>query len=532
MKKENDPESIPFMLKCDVEDVLNKIEDNTSSCWNRFRQSRELVLVVVTIAIALDMMLYSAVLPILPAMLANMVKQCQRSTASVAGRNTTANRTFTSQPDDNDMTPEELTKRFVDRHQITPVIGHHQTQLSRHEPCPVNTRNTTGSETITQGNSNTDNATYIAISQSLDNNMDNCTYGLTIQHQVGLAAAAKPAAEIFSNVIAGYLVDRHDGKVIMVAGFVFSFAVNLAFAFAQNFEVLISARIGQAVTSSMAIVAGFTLIASTFPKGNERSQAMTVVYSGISIGPLVGYPFGILYEVAGQQAPFLILAALSLVDGLLRVMIKSPTKAEYFEDRNRASCSMKEFLEILKDPYLASLNFCSFISDTCIGITTSSSTIWVIKNFAATQWQIGVILSITQIAQLLSLKVGATLGQIYGQWKVLFLSLWVIAIALLTYPFSRTIWETLGPHCLFRLGLGLFMSVATPMISDITDLRHESRYGPVFGLKSACFNLGLTGGALLGGYIQLGVLYRIAGLTCILASFSAFAVRNPHAGKG
>jgi MFS family permease len=546
----------------DTED-MEPNEESTTSCWNKLRQSQGLVLIVVTIAIALDMMLYSTVLPILPAMLAGMTGQCpasmlgttsfnvnsQNVTPEALGNrpNIATNRTV-ARFGKKSAPLETLTHRlnitadrksyFENERTVNSTSSQSQSKIMQSETLTnrAKTANLTSSyfdnkntpsgfsdwnykktvkqQNLTQRGSSMDNETHVA-------------YSISLESMCGLTTAAKPAAEMISNVIAGFLVDKYDERVIMVAGFVLTSAVTLAFAFARDIVVLVSARIGQAVTSSMTLVAGFALIASTFPTGNERSQAMAVVYAGVSIGPLVGYQLGSLYEVTGQQAPFLILAALSLLDGLLRVMVRSPKKAEQYYEMKRKGGTISTFIRLLRDPYLIAIFVGSFTCDACIGILTSSSTLWVIKHFNTTQWQIGLLLSVTQIAQLISLKIGATVGQMYGQWKVFFIGLWMIAVSFITYPFSRTIWETLGPHSLFRIGVGFMLSVTSSMLSDVADLRHQSRYGPVFGLKSACFNLGLTVGAILGGYINFDILYRVAGVVCMLTSFSACAVRNP-----
>jgi DHA1 family solute carrier family 18 vesicular amine transporter 1/2 len=46
----------------------------------------------------------------------------------------------------------------------------------------------------------------------------------------------------------------------------------------------------------------------------ERSKVMGTVLGGIAAGVLIGYPFGgVLYNMAGKTAPFVIIASLTLV---------------------------------------------------------------------------------------------------------------------------------------------------------------------------------------------------------------------------
>lgn len=59
------------------------------------------------------------------------------------------------------------------------------------------------------------------------------------------------------------------------------------------------------------------MLAAAYPDDSERGSTMGIVIGGYGLGLLIGPAYGgILYHFsAGKELPFLILAALALVDG-------------------------------------------------------------------------------------------------------------------------------------------------------------------------------------------------------------------------
>ncbi|CAF0868562.1 unnamed protein product [Adineta steineri] len=79
------------------------------------------------------------------------------------------------------------------------------------------------------------------------------------------------------------------------------------------------------------------MIADNFPDDHERGKMIGHATSGVALGVAVGPVFGgILYHYYGKAVPFLILAGIALVDGLLRLSIVStestPEKQKLIED--------------------------------------------------------------------------------------------------------------------------------------------------------------------------------------------------------
>lgn len=73
---------------------------------------------------------------------------------------------------------------------------------------------------------------------------------------------------------------------------------------------------------------------------------MGIALGGLALGVLIGPPFGgIMYEFVGKSAPFLILSALALGDGVLQLFMLQPSVVHQESDPP----SLKA---LVMDPYI------------------------------------------------------------------------------------------------------------------------------------------------------------------------------------
>lgn len=95
----------------------------------------------------------------------------------------------------------------------------------------------------------------------------------------------------------------------------------------------------------------------------ERGNAMGIALGGLALGVLIGPPFGgIMYEFIGKTAPFLILSALALGDGVLQLFMMQPKIAIQESDPP----SLKS---LVSDPYIliaAGRSNCSICIPYCM----------------------------------------------------------------------------------------------------------------------------------------------------------------------
>ena len=139
----------------------------------------------------------------------------------------------------------------------------------------------------------------------------------------GYLFASKACVQLLIGPFSGHIIDRVGYEKPMMFGLVIMFFSTGVFAFGQSYGVLFFARSLQGVGSAFADTAGLAMIADRFSDEAERSKMLGIALAFISFGTLVAPPFGgVLYDHAGKEAPFIILAIICLADagGLLMVM--------------------------------------------------------------------------------------------------------------------------------------------------------------------------------------------------------------------
>uniref|UniRef100_A0A8C3Y1L8 Solute carrier family 18 member A1 n=1 Tax=Catharus ustulatus TaxID=91951 RepID=A0A8C3Y1L8_CATUS len=134
--------------------------------------------------------------------------------------------------------------------------------------------------------------------------------------RVGLLFASKALVQLLVNPWVGLLTNRIGYHIPMFLGFTIMFLSTVMFAFSGTYTLLFIARALQGIGSSFSSVAGLGLLASVYPDDAERGSAMGIALGGLALGVLIGAPFGsIMYEFVGKASPFLVLAFLALLDG-------------------------------------------------------------------------------------------------------------------------------------------------------------------------------------------------------------------------
>ncbi|XP_077924355.1 chromaffin granule amine transporter isoform X4 [Halichoerus grypus] len=258
------------------------------------RESRKLVLVVVFVALLLDNMLLTVVVPIIPNFLyATEFKEI--NTPLYLGLTTISQHVLTS--------PAFSTIfSFFDNN-----------TMAIEESAPSGTAWTD------------DNAGTIPppVTGAIPAQQNNCLQGTEFLEEenlrVGVLFASKALMQLLVNPFVGPLTNRIGYHIPMFAGFVILFVSTVSLG----------------------------MLASVYTDDYERGRAMGIALGGLALGVLVGAPFGsVMYVFVGQSSPFLILAFLALLDGALQLCILQPSKV------SPESARGTPLLTLLKDPYI------------------------------------------------------------------------------------------------------------------------------------------------------------------------------------
>lgn len=171
------------------------------------------------------------------------------------------------------------------------------------------------------------------------------------------------------------------------------------------------------------------MLADRFTDDKERGNAMGVALGGLALGVLIGPPFGgIMYEFVGKSAPFLILSALALMDGMLQLIMLQPFKPV---ESVVAEADAPTLKSLISDPYILVAAGAITFANMGIAMLEPSLPIWMMDRMGASRWEQGVTFLPASISYLIGTNLFGPLGHKIGRWLAALLGLVIIGICLL-----------------------------------------------------------------------------------------------------
>lgn len=456
-----------------------------SAYLQRCRESRRLVLVIVAIALLLDNMLLTTVVPIIPEFLYE-IRHPNESMAAL----TTASTTITV------TTPAPL------------------------QPCNSPSGNVSEPASTVF---DTSNITTLSPQQALQQKRHEDLIKETVP--VGMMFASKAFVQLLANPIVGPLTHRIGYSVPMFTGFIIMFLSTLIFAFGRSYGVLFLARALQGIGSSCSSVSGMGMLAERYPDDKERGNAMGIALGGLALGVLIGPPFGgVMYEFVGKSAPFLVLSALALGDGLLQLLMLQPGVVRQESDPP----SLKA---LVMDPYIIVAAGAITFANMGIAMLEPSLPIWMMDTMHAGRWKQGVTFLPASVSYLIGTNLFGPLGHRMGRWLASLLGLIIIGICLMCIPMAHNMNHLIVPNAGLGFAIGMVDSSMMPELGYLVDIRHTAVYGSVYAIGDVAFCLGFAIGPALSGTLvnTIGfewMLFGIAILNFLYAPLM-YLLRNP-----
>ncbi|XP_073998410.1 vesicular monoamine transporter isoform X2 [Rhodnius prolixus] len=442
------------------------------------RESRKLVLVIVAIALLLDNMLLTTVVPIIP--------------------------------------------KFL--YDIDHPNEHLSNSLDENVPAPTPTPSITTTQSADFDYNNTYNYTYGNVTElTKDERRHKDLVEETVA--VGMLFASKAFVQLLANPFVGPLTHKIGYSIPMLAGFIIMFISTIIFAFGRTYAILYMARALQGIGSSCSSVAGMGMLAERYPDDKERGNAMGFALGGLALGVLIGPPFGgFMYEFIGKSAPFLVLSALALIDGLLQMLLLRPGIVR----QETESPSLKA---LITDPYILLAAGAITFANTGIAMLEPSLPIWMMDTMGASQWEQGVTFLPASISYLIGTNVFGPLGHYMGRWLATLLGLIIIGICLMCIPLASSINHLIVPNAGLGFAIGMVDSSMMPQLGYLVDIRHSAVYGSVYAIGDVAFCLGYAIGPALSGTLVNTIGFEWM-LTCIALLNFIYApllimLRNP-----
>lgn len=440
-----------------------------------YRESRNLIVLIVAIALFLDNMLLTTVVPIVPKFIYELEHPNQ---SAYEDFNTTT---------------------------ASPVV------ISPPSPVSLN------SSTVSDGDSISPTPT-VESQRHIDLIKESGV--------VALMFACKAFVQLIANVFIGPITQRIGFSIPMFLGFVIMFLSTIIFAFGRSIPVLFIARALQGIGSSCSSVSGMGMLAEQY-SDEERGNAMGFALGGLALGVLVGPPYGgAMYRFFGKTVPFLILSLLALGDGMLQLIVLKP---KVVLSRVEEPPSLKE---LLTDPCIIIAAGAITFANMGIAMLEPSLTTWMMDTMNATELQQGLIFLPASIFYLIGTNIFGPFGTRIGRWLAALIGLIIIGLSLYCIPLATRITHLIIPNAGLGFAIGMVDSSMMPELGFLVDIRHKAVYGTVYAIGDVAFCLGFViGPALSAALIKSlgfqGIFSVIATLT-ILYSPLLLVLRAPR----
>ncbi|XP_060825023.1 synaptic vesicular amine transporter [Bombus pascuorum] len=490
------------------------------SGWlQRCRESRKLVLIIVAIALLLDNMLLTTVVPIIPEFLYDI--KHPNATLSQHLNEGGSRRTFTGvQPTSGNIITSTSPSVTTTPKCPCAVTKSNDSQL---EFLYVSTPSSIESSGLLES---TNSGEINSPTEDPDEKAQRHRELLQETTAVGLMFASKAFVQLLANPIVGPLTHKIGYSIPMFTGFIIMFLSTLIFAFGRSYGILFLARALQGIGSSCSSVSGMGMLAERYQDDKERGNAMGIALGGLALGVLIGPPFGgAMYEYVGKSAPFLVLSALALGDGILQLLVLQPSVV-YTE------AEPPSLKSLVTDPYISLAAGAITFANMGIAMLEPSLPIWMMDTMDASRWEQGAAFLPASISYLIGTNLFGPLGHRMGRWLAALIGLVVIGICLMCIPLAKSIHHLIVPNAGLGFAIGMVDSSMMPELGYLVDIRHTAVYGSVYAIGDVAFCLGFAVGPALSGTLVNSIgfewmLFGIAILNFIYAPLMYFLRAPP-----
>ncbi|XP_053160610.1 vesicular acetylcholine transporter [Hemicordylus capensis] len=318
--------------------------------------------------------------------------------------------------------------------------------------------------------------------------------------KIGVLFASKAILQLLVNPLSGTFIDRVGYGIPLFIGLSVMFLSTVIFAFAENYGTLFAARSLQGLGSAFADTSGIALIADKYTEESERNRALGIALAFISFGSLVAPPFGgILYHFAGKRVPFLILAFISLIDGLVLLLAIKP-----FGDRTRDNMPVGTPIhKLMIDPYIAVVAGALTTCNIPLAFLEPTIANWMMKTMGAKDWEMGLTWLPAFFPHVLGVYITVKLADKYPhlQWFYGALGMVIIGANSCMVPACKNFGQLIIPLCGICFGIALVDTALLPTLAFLVDIRYVSVYGSVYAIADISYSVAYALGPIVAGEI-------------------------------
>jgi len=327
---------------------------------------------------------------------------------------------------------------------------------------------------------------------------------------VGAVIAGFAIGRLIFDVPAGFLADKLGLTRTMILGLGILIGASTLAGFASSYWVLLFARLLEGIASSIYVSAAiaFVLLSSDAAKrGTNIGSYQSILMLGPIIGPVVGAPIAGFF---GYNAPYFVFAAVVFVATVIMSIFSHQQKFNIVStEKQKGESRQAGMAAYLNTAAIATFGFAFLRS----GIYTTGVPLFGYGSLNLSVFDMGIILTIASLANLISSFFSGRLTQVYGMQKPLFAAILISGVLVAVIPLSTSVVYLLVIVTLIGITSGFFgQSIAwaaeqiEEKVKRIGKMNYEVALGVQshvtrgIGLNRMIGDLGLILGPLFIGY--------------------------------
>jgi DHA1 family multidrug resistance protein-like MFS transporter len=314
---------------------------------------------------------------------------------------------------------------------------------------------------------------------------------------VGLVVATFGIARMFLDLPAGFMARRYNKKILMLLGLILVSGSSILAGTAQNYWMLLMARIIEGIGSAIYVTIATIFIALV--ASPERRGFLMSIYSGfLLLGSIFGPGFGgfiaDFYDINAPFFAYAIVSAIGIVPTLILPKVNNSNDSKFINSQElyrQAWNSLKDPNFILVLPAIFSLFFIR------TGVLSTLVPLFSGNNLGLNELNIGIILTIAAIATAVTMVPIGIISDKIGRRTPLLLSLIIAAPISLWIPFTSNLLYI----SLVMFIYGAIIGLSGPIAAYVTDIAPKGKLEIYMGVYRTIGDIGFVSGPLLMGFV-------------------------------
>jgi DHA1 family multidrug resistance protein-like MFS transporter len=314
---------------------------------------------------------------------------------------------------------------------------------------------------------------------------------------VGLVVAAFGIARMVLDLPAGFLAQRFNKKKLMLLGLILVSSSSIMAGFAQNYWMLLAARIIEGLGSAIYVTTATIFIALvTTP---ERRGFLMSIYSGfLLLGAIFGPSFGgFIADTYGITGPFFAYAIVS-ASGIIPTLILPHVNNSNKEINIKIQNLYYQAWDYARDPrfipVLPSIFSLFFIRT---GVRSTLVPLFTNNNLGLNEFDIGILLTFAGIATACTMVPIGYISDKIGRRTPLLLSLIISAPVTVWIVFTNDFMQI----SIVMFVYGAIIGLSGPIAAYVTDIAPKDKLEIYMGVYRTVGDIGFVLGPLLMGFL-------------------------------